>query len=76
LYSPHYGSLSGFSKPHKGKIMDLRELYANEVIDGMNDKEVRQYAFDALYDCLKDMTDNDLAGLVEMQYPHLLEGEE
>lgn len=55
-------------------MKDLRELYADEVIDTMNDKEVRQYAFDALYDCLKDMSDGDLENLVKDQYPHLLEG--
>lgn len=54
-------------------MTDLRELYANEVIDGMGDRLVRQYAFDALYDCLKDMTDVDMENLVREQYPHLLE---
>lgn len=42
----------------------------------MDDKLVRQYAFDALYDCLKDMTDVDLKNLIADQCPHLLEDEQ
>ena len=56
-------------------MTDLRELYANEVIDGMDMNTLMQYAYDALYDALQDMTDNDLRNMVDEQYPHLLEGE-
>ena len=57
----------------KTKTNDLREAYANAAIDAMSDKAVRQYAFDALYDSLRDLTDPDLENVVADQFPELLE---
>ena len=58
------------------KLMNRQELqdaYINEVIDGMDIKDMMAVLFDMMDRDLDNYTDAELEGEVERIYPHLLE---
>ena len=52
----------------------LQDAYINEIIDGMDLKDMMALLFDMLDKEMDIYTDEELKGEVENYYPHLLEG--
>ena len=52
----------------------LQDAYINEIIDGMDIKDMMALLFDMLDKEMDIYTDEELRGEVENYYPHLLEG--
>jgi len=52
---------------------ELQDAYINEVIDGMDIKDMCALLFDLMDRDLDNYTDAELEGEVERIYPHLLE---
>ena len=57
-------------------IMDrqkLMESYIEEIIDGMDHKDLWQYVYDTIEQNLETYTDEELKTEIKDYYPHLLE---
>ena len=57
-------------------IMDrekLMESYIEEIIDGMDHKDLWQYVYDNMADHLNRYSDEELKTEIKDYYPHLLE---
>jgi len=52
---------------------ELQDAYINEVIDGMDLKDMMALLYDLMDRDLDNYTDAELEGEVEHMYPHLLE---
>jgi hypothetical protein len=52
---------------------ELQDAYINEIIDGMDIKDLMRLVYDQLEHNLEQYTVNELIEEVEEYYPHLLE---
>jgi len=57
------------------ELLQLKENYANMIIDGMDMDDMYQMCFDVLMDAYKDCTEEDIKGeVIELYDEEVLEG--